>query len=108
MLYDPALQPHSQDLLNAIAGVVFFGTPHTKKRQTEDWYRLTMLLSLAGRLPKRFVAQSEADANAAAFICEDFEQSGLEVPVLSIYETKPTKVRSARRILRDSVMVSLA
>lgn len=107
ILSDPALQLHGKDVLNLITGVVFFGTPHMKTKQPEQWFRLTLLLSLAGKLPKRFIAQSETDANAAAIICEDFEQSGLEAVVLSVYETKPTKVKSARRMLKNSVTVSL-
>jgi len=107
MSADPAMQVSSKDVLNTIAGVLFFGTPHTKIKEPEQWYRLTQLLNFAARLPKRFLAHSEADANAAAIICEDFEQSGLEVPVLSIYETRPTKIRSARWLLKNTVMVSV-
>lgn len=106
MSADPAMQVHNKDILNLVAGVLFFGTPHTKTKKPEQWCRLTLLLNFAARLPKRFLAHSEADANAAAIICEDFEQSGLEAPVLSIYETRPTKVRSARWMLKDTVMVS--
>ena len=103
---DPAMQIHSKDVLNMIVGVLFFGTLHTKSKEPEQWCRLTLLLNFAARLPKRFLAHSEADANTAAIICEDFEQSGLEAPVLSICETRPTIVRSARWMLKDTVMVS--
>ncbi|GES60666.1 tetratricopeptide repeat-domain-containing protein [Aspergillus terreus] len=91
-------------VLNIIAGVVFFGTPHPRTKEDKEWWRLTALLKLVGGLPKSFIGQSEADANAAARICEDFEQSGLEATVLTIYETKQTKVKtSVRWRLRDPV-----
>ncbi|KAJ8133596.1 hypothetical protein O1611_g23 [Lasiodiplodia mahajangana] len=105
ILSNPMLQIHSKDILNMVAGVVFFGTPHAKTKQPEQWFRLTLLLNIAGKLPKRFIAQSESDANTAAIICEDFEQSGLDAVVLSIYETKPTRVRSGRWKLKDSVTI---
>ncbi|RSM15769.1 hypothetical protein CDV31_004870 [Fusarium ambrosium] len=103
VLSDPIFRPHGKNLLNMIAGVVFFGTPHTTTKHSDQWFRLTRLLSLAGKLPKRFMAQSEADAKAAAIICEEFEQSGLEATVLSIYETKPTKVKTGRWKPKESV-----
>jgi len=106
MSADPAMKVPSMDVLNVIAGVLFFGTPHTKTKEPEHWCRLTKLLNFVAKLPKTFLAHSEADANAAAIICEDFEQSGLEAPVLSIYETRPTKVRSPRWLLKDTVIVS--
>lgn len=107
ILSNPDWRLNGKILLNMIAGVVLFGTPHTKTKQPEQWCRLTPLLSLVGKLPKRFIAQSETDANAVAIICEEFEQSGLEATVLSIYETKPTKFKSTRWRLKDSVTVSL-
>ncbi len=106
VLSDPTVQRYSKDTLNLVAGVIFFGTPHTKMKQPEKWCRLTPLLSLVGRLPKPFLVQSEMEANVAAVMCEDFKQSGLESTVLTIYEIKPTKVKLARRILKDSVTVS--
>ncbi|KAI0487082.1 hypothetical protein F4859DRAFT_468128 [Xylaria cf. heliscus] len=101
----PAMQPYGQDALDVVAGVVFFGTPHPKTKQPEQWFRLTLLLNLAGKLPKRFIAQSESDAGTAAAMCDDFEQSGLEAVVLSIYEEKPTRVKSGLLWLKDSVTI---
>lgn len=109
ILSGPTTQPRYRELLNIVAGVVFFGTPHTTTKQRKQWHRLTLLLKLAGDLPKRFIAQSEVDANAAASICEDFEQSGLDATVLSIYETNPTKISSTRWLkwmIKDPVIVS--
>ncbi|OBT69736.1 hypothetical protein VE03_00897 [Pseudogymnoascus sp. 23342-1-I1] len=107
ILSGPTTQLRYMALLNIVAGVVFFGTPHPKTKEREEWYRLTLLLKLAGDLPKRFIAQSELDANAAATICEDFEQSGLDATVLSIYETNPTKISSIRWLKWPKVKVQV-
>lgn len=109
ILYDIPTQPNNRDLLNIIKGVIFFGTPHARLKQREEWCRLTWLLNLAGKLPKRFIIQSEIDAKAAVNICEDFEKSGLDATVLSIYELNPTIISSARwaRIWMEKKLVSL-
>ncbi|KAL8635674.1 MAG: hypothetical protein Q9226_009328 [Calogaya cf. arnoldii] len=99
------MQVSSRDFLNIIAGVVFFGTPHTKVKEPKQWCRLTQLLKFAAKLPKRFLAHSEADAIAAAIISEDFEQSGLEARVLSIYETRPTITKSTRWLRKEAAML---
>ena len=93
-------------MLELVAGVVFFGTPHIKKGVPETWSRLTRLLQFAGKMPNRFLAQSEMDAIAAASICEDFEQSGIEATVLSIFETKPTRLKERLWVFRHEVIVS--
>ncbi|RSL46146.1 hypothetical protein CEP53_010433 [Fusarium sp. AF-6] len=103
ILSGSTLPPHSKILLNMIAGVVFFGTPHPTTDHQDQWHRLTQLLSLAGKLPGELITQSETEADTAAIICGDFEKSGLEATVLSIYETKPTKVKTGRWKPKESV-----
>ena len=106
VLSDPALPVQHRNTLDLIAGVVFFGSPHIKKDAPENWARLTRLLQFAGKWPKHFLVLSELDAVAAASICEDFEQLGIEAPVLSIYETKPTKLKEGFWPIRQQVIVS--
>jgi len=101
----PGALPWSTNILDLIAGIVFFGTPHTKKNRPESWAQLTKLLKYTGNFAKRFLVQSELDALAAASLSEDFEQSGIEAPVLSIYETKSTRVKEGFWPFRQEVIV---
>ena len=90
------LQPRSKDVLRMICSIIFFGTPHVRGRYNKNWHRLTHLLKFVGGLPPRFLAESEGEAKAAAVICDAFADSGLEMDVLSIYETRTTKVKLGR------------
>ncbi|KAJ5799666.1 uncharacterized protein N7518_001734 [Penicillium psychrosexuale] len=56
-------------------------------------------------MPKRFLAISELDSVALINICEDFEQSDVQAPVLSVYETKPTKLKERFWLSRSEVFV---
>lgn len=92
VLSNPSLPPLNKKALDLLAGIIFFGTPHAKKDPPESWARITWLLKNAGKMPKLFLERSELDSSALTSICEGFEQSDIQATVLSVYETKPTKV----------------
>lgn len=101
-------RPRNKDVLRLISGVIFFGTPHVRNNDSKNWHRLTNLLKFTGVLPSRFLASSEREARTAVFTCDEFERSRVEMQVISIYETKNTKIKTHRYWpLRDELPVRL-
>lgn len=93
ILSDPSLQLRNRKAIDLIAGIIFFGTPHKKKDREKSAPRVTWLLKHAAKIPKGFLATSELDYLALVSICEDFEKSDIQARVLSVHETKPTKLK---------------
>lgn len=104
ILSNPSLPLGDRKAVDLLAGIIFFGTPHKKKNHPESGARVTWLLKHAGSMPKLFLAISELDSVALINICEDFEQSDVQAPVLSVYETKPTKLKERFWLSRSEVV----
>ncbi|KAJ5949540.1 hypothetical protein N7454_001124 [Penicillium verhagenii] len=93
ILSDPSLSLRNRKAIDLMAGIIFFGTPHKKRNLVKSPPRVTWLLKHAAKMPKGFLAKSELDFLALVSICEDFEKSDIQAPVLSVYETRPTKLK---------------
>lgn len=106
MLTERYFNPPYQKVLNMNAGIIFLGTPHPTYRQPKLWRRLTPMLSCTTKFSKVNLAQAELEAAIVANISQKFEEAGLEIPVVSIYEEKKTKVgegwfRSRKELVRE-------
>jgi hypothetical protein len=84
--------PISHQLRAAQSGLVFLGSPHPTYKLKALWPRLNLLLRLTSGFSNLALAQAEHEAGIAANISLKFYELGLQVPVLSAYETKKTKV----------------
>ncbi|KAF2969761.1 hypothetical protein GQX73_g3870 [Xylaria multiplex] len=85
-----AYQEGYRTLLRALAGVVFLGTPHSKAEDRGKWQNASLAVAKASR---KIRSMSDEDLAALARSSLRFEQASVGVPILSIHETKETKVK---------------
>ncbi|KAL2064369.1 hypothetical protein VTL71DRAFT_4863 [Oculimacula yallundae] len=78
----------------ALKGIIFFSVPHPTTRHRERWPKLATMLRLLAPLTKKQLLDAEQYAATVSNEAMEFESACLEVPIFSIYETKPTKTRS--------------
>jgi hypothetical protein len=81
-----------RDLLRLQAGLIFLGTPHLLYERQHLWTRLTTLLRLSGITNKATLAQADLDKNLIANISVKFQETGLDIHIISVYEQKKTKI----------------
>lgn len=80
---------------NALAGIIFLGTPHLTSPNDERWENWRLLLRIYRKdLPKTIL--SPQDIEMLAEVCLRFGGLNLHIPVLSVYETVETKVSMGR------------
>lgn len=87
-------QSNFRQFLQALAGVVLFGTPHSTSEDTESW-QSSVLLEQVGLISKSKKRKTldPGDIEKFARFSLRFEQASVIAPILSIYETQPTKVK---------------
>lgn len=84
--------PGFQRFLNVSSGLVFFGTPHPNFNHKEQWFRLGLMLRSHPRISKLMRSQAELEANILAYVTQEFDQIDIDTPVISVFETKATKI----------------
>jgi hypothetical protein len=82
----------SQRLMDIISGIVFLGCPHVTYDNKDLWPCLSSLLKYVSRLPRIVLAQAELEVSVLADVCQGFEQSDINVPIISAYETMKTRL----------------
>ena len=91
-LYGQNYNPTFQQVLDVHSGIIFLGTPHPTYAHPLHWSKLNLILRSTTRLSKTSLAQAELEAAIIANISLRFEEAGIEVPVLSGFESKVTKI----------------
>ncbi|KAF4633455.1 hypothetical protein G7Y89_g4662 [Cudoniella acicularis] len=110
VLTDHYYNPACQHTLSQHIGTVFLGTPHPTFGQKNQWLRLSFILQTSSnKYAKALLAQAEIEAAIIANISLKFEQAGIEERIISVFETKPTKLsdglfKSRKEILVDHVL----
>jgi hypothetical protein len=80
--------PHIRD---ALAGIVFLGTPHLCTVDDDRWENWRLILQIYRKdIPKTLLRNE--DKESLASVCEDFSALNLPVPILSVFESTETKV----------------
>lgn len=78
---------------NALAGIIFLGTPHLTTVDDDRWDVWRSILKLcANDVPKNSLQGQ--DIQLLSNICENFNRLNIQIPILSVYETVPTKIKS--------------
>jgi hypothetical protein len=75
-------------------GLVFFGTPHPSFRHRDKWINLGYILKLKTKIKREVLAQAEQGWPTVASVSKAFEECGLETSVITVYETKISKLSS--------------
>ncbi|KAL8731036.1 MAG: hypothetical protein Q9166_003687 [cf. Caloplaca sp. 2 TL-2023] len=86
-------QYNFRHFLQALAGVVLFGTPHSTSEEIKSW-QSPALLEQSGIISKKKKSLDPDDIERFAKFSLQFEQANVIAPILSIYETQPTKVKT--------------
>jgi hypothetical protein len=77
--------------LRALAGVILLGTPHFTEKKGTKWQRVGMVMP---DLPKKQRSLSSGDMASLTTSSMQFERAAVNVPILSVHETKKTKVKT--------------
>lgn len=82
-------------LLQALAGVILLGTPHSTSENVNDWENTVLLQQARLISKKKGEIEKEGIDNFTDFSL-DFERARLPTPILSVHEILPTKVKTSR------------
>ena len=84
-------------LVNQVAGIIFISTPHLGSGQTSILEVILLMLKASTRIPIKLSPQkSEEESSILLDLSVRFETIHLRAPILSIYETKETRVQDGR------------
>ncbi|KAL8708967.1 MAG: hypothetical protein Q9225_007521 [Loekoesia sp. 1 TL-2023] len=78
--------------LQALAGVVLFGTPHSTSENIDSWQSPALLVQ-TGIISRKKKFLDTDDVERFAKFSLQFEQASVIAPILSVYETQPSKVK---------------
>ncbi|PIA96290.1 hypothetical protein CB0940_10839 [Cercospora beticola] len=84
---------HVRQLGNAIAAIVFLGTPHGRSASSPVWARALPLLRQRRAFSRR-ISYAEEDLEKLSTLCVKFEDAASALPILSINETQEAKLGS--------------
>jgi len=106
---DNYFDPAYQTLRSVQAGVVFLGTPHPTRVHRDRWLSLSLILRACLKVSGGILAQAELEAATIANISEKFQDLDIEVPVLSVFESKKTHIgdnlfKSRKQLLVDKLL----
>ena len=96
-----------QRFFNFRSQIIFLGTPHPRISHQEQWFRLGLILRAHPQISKLMRAQAEWESKLIADLCMEFEDTRLaDTPVISIFESKVTKInegffRSRKELVGD-------
>lgn len=92
-----------RDIIELVSGIVLLATPHFKNSGDESAKQLSLVLrsDLMANPKKAF---SRLDLSGLAYTSWQFEELKLKIPVLSCYETVPTKLRSPFWLTKKAVV----
>ncbi|KAK7742378.1 hypothetical protein SLS53_004523 [Cytospora paraplurivora] len=96
--YGQGYNPSLQRLPDVHAADVFLGSPHPKYARDQDWSgiqsKLSLMLKCCTKLSKESLELANAERKVITNVCSHFQNAGIDVPVISTYETKTTKISS--------------
>ena len=93
-------------LLDVISGVVFVGTPHLNQSDEDAWQRLATVFRVHLKNVTKKTIPKE-DLSRLSLSAQRFEGLGLNIPILSGFETQETKLRGGRLVSRKAAIVRL-
>lgn len=111
VLFQRYYEPVYKELITATSGVIFLGCPNPSINKPSDLERVMQILKAVSKQPTRLLQRWAEDVAITANISQKFSDAGLEVPILSAYERKVTKlgrtIFSPRHVLVDSTLCEI-
>jgi hypothetical protein len=89
--------------LRALAGVILLGTPHLTEENNTKWQNAGMAMPA---LTKKKRSLSSGDIASLANSSAEFERAAVKVPILSVHETKKTRVKTGLITSRKTLVRS--
>lgn len=81
-------------LVNQVAGIIFISTPHFVSEQQRPLETLLLMLKASTRISLKLSPQKTEEVSFIILnLSARFEEIHLRAPILSIYETKETRVQ---------------
>ena len=95
ILHERYYDTNLQRLLSTISSLVFLGTPHLSYSRGGWSGQLDLLLSASpnSRLSKTILGKITEEVAAVCNVSSKFEAVNFKCPVISIYETLPTRIK---------------
>jgi hypothetical protein len=91
-----------QDLLTRIACTIFISSPHSHSEEPDEWQTVNLIWKKYSRTKVKQVVDLTT-VTLLAKDCRSFEHAFERVPILSVYETAPT--RTGSRLTSASAIV---
>ena len=108
VLFERFFESKYQRLIRSTAGVILLGCPHPNLNRPRDLDAINLIVKATRKQSTKATKASERTGElmmVIANICQKFNDVGIESPVLSVYETKLSKLRrnifSPRQLLVD-------
>lgn len=93
-LYKNFYEPSFDKLLKRLAGMIFMGVPHPTFDKQHEWQKMSSLLRASTKLGRKETDRHAQHVHAVARVSQLFNDSNVELPILSMCETKTTKINS--------------
>ena len=81
-------------MLQALAGVILLGTPHSTSEDTKSWQSKALLLQI-GIVSKKKDSVDQKDVEGFTGFSLDFEKGNIVTPILSVYDIQPKKIKTS-------------
>jgi hypothetical protein len=95
-----------RDMIELISGIVFLATPHITDSSDTASKALGLVLR-SDLMPNPKLAFNKKDLSYLAYSSLRFEELKVQIPVLSCYETRETKLKAPLWLTRRAVVSSL-
>lgn len=80
-----------REVIDVLAGIIFLGFPHVELNQVDQMDILSRILCSRPKIRVK-IRLEKRDQEDFQTLCQQFEMAKLQVPILSAYETKETKM----------------
>ncbi|KAF2114038.1 hypothetical protein BDV96DRAFT_688292 [Lophiotrema nucula] len=95
-LSEQQFKPAHRQLFHCIRGVAFFGVPHPTYEHRDRWAKLRKYLQNVPSMSKKMLERSEEETAVVAQVSMKLEELGSDIHTVSVYETKPTRIKNGR------------
>ena len=94
MLYERYYEDLFQKIISTLSGVIFLGSPHPTYDKVREWDKLSLILKACTKISKKQIDRAARKMATIANVSRKYELARTPIHVLSVYETRPTRVGS--------------
>lgn len=94
-----------RNFLQALAAIILIGTPHSTSEDIDSWQSATLLVQ-SGLITKKKKSLDPGDIEKFAKFSLQFEEANVLAPILSVFETQPSRIKTHVMSAYKKVFVS--